>query len=44
MGGQPRYVINNQTHNNQDEFMENHKKMRQLCTSLVQRDLNKIKK
>lgn len=44
MGGQPRYVINNQTHNNQDEFMENHKKMRQLCSSLVQQDLNKLKK
>ena len=44
MGGQPRYVINNQAHKNENEFMENHKKMRQLCTSLVQRDLNKVRK
>ena len=43
MGGQPRYVINNQKHNNQDEFMENHKKMRHYVL-LVQRDLNKLKK
>ena len=44
MGGEPRYTINNQSYNNEKEFMDNHNNMRQLCTSLVQRDLNKLKK
>jgi hypothetical protein len=42
-GGPPRYIINNDININQDNLVENTVKMREGCSEIVNRDLERIK-